>query len=49
VSVGCLVLFLAPSFILLLFGCLVAWLLGCLVASVSLSWLFESRERHLLV
>ena len=42
-SVGCLgvVLFLLPSFILLL--------LGCLVASVSLSWLLESRERHLLV
>ena len=38
---GCLVLFLVPSFIVLLL------LLGCLVASVSLSWLLESRERHL--
>jgi len=39
----CVVLFLVPSFVLLL-------LLGCLVASVSLSWsLLESREHHLLV
>ena len=42
-ELGCVVLFLVPSFVLLL-------LLGCLVASVSLSWsLFESRVHHLLV